>query len=146
MIDYFRYNAPIVRKVIDKNNIDDASKQKPLIRKTYDIKGGREYSRTIEKNFALVCKTYEKRMNLKQQNATIPYEEQKLLKKVSLKMPKFNPDTDENTIEEIDAKLYTSKELDIFYKLAKEHNYDISIQIIELANKIFNLIESLVVN
>jgi hypothetical protein len=61
-------------------------------------------------------------------------------------MPKFEPDTEENTIEEIESKLYSSKELDIYYKLAKENNYDISTQIMELADKLFKLIESIVVN
>ena len=60
--------------------------------------------------------------------------------KIYQTLSKFTPDTLENEIETYSNKLYSDNELKIYYALSKKHNFDITENIVEWIDKLYQLI------
>jgi hypothetical protein len=65
-----------------------------------------------------------------------------LLTKINSKLPNSTPDTLVNEIEFLQIHLYKPSELAVYYKLAKENNFDLSQKILQWVKKLMKLISS----
>lgn len=143
-MDHFKLKCPIIRKIKDKNNINDKTDE--IIEKKVLYDQVSIPADQVEKDYLQICRKYEIDKAANNTTTNLSYDEEKLLKKITSKMPKYMPDTDENGIEDIENKLYKEKELEVYNGLATKNDFNIVDMISQFSEKLIKLIQANVVN
>jgi hypothetical protein len=141
VIEYYRDLCPVIRRINDFTKFSDKTKTKSQVER-YFYNPEDKQATEVHKKYLLACRKQEgKRMSINDDDK-VSVEDMRTLAKIAQRMPDYYPDTDVHEIDVVTEQLYTHKELENWYKMTKQNNYDLQGDIRTFVTKLLKMIQT----
>jgi len=144
IINYFNKVNKVLRPIHEKEYFDDLNIQNIKPTYKYPKKEHEIDYHLVEQNYMEKLKKYETQSlkNRQQFYENVGFIENKDLKKINKKLQDYMPDKDLNEIDCIQASLYETSEMDLYFKNAKENKFSLIVLIINWINQLYKVLST----
>lgn len=139
MIEYIKKLCPVLRKIDKMENFSDASKNTLTKKYLYETDKKKNPNGPISKSYKDSCLKYAKQN--KQYMGVMSASDQKTLKKIITKIPKYQPDTNDQDIEGISRLMYSQTKLQGFNSIALNNKFELENLLVDFLNKLINVLD-----